>query len=52
MGTEAGQPLNFRAFGEDECILDNAKITNCAFDLRMAEQDLNGAQVAGRLVYD
>ena len=46
-GTEAGQLLNFCAFGEAECILGiNAKITDCAFDLRLAEQDLNGAQLA------
>ena len=43
-GTEAGHPLTFCAFGEVECIFDiNAKITDFAFDLRMAEQDLNGA---------
>ena len=37
-GSEAGQPLNFCALGEAECILDiNAKITDRAFDLRMAE---------------
>jgi hypothetical protein len=30
MGTEAGQPVNFRAFDEDERILDiNAKMTDC-----------------------
>ena len=38
-GTEAGHPLTFCAFGEVECIFDiNAKITDFAFDLRMAEQ--------------
>ena len=38
-GPPAGQPLNFRPFGEVECILDiNAKITDCTLNLRVAEQ--------------
>jgi hypothetical protein len=32
--------------------LGNAKVTHCALDLRVAEQDLNGAQVTGCLVND
>jgi hypothetical protein len=45
-----GRPIaNFFAFGEVECILDiNDKITGHAFDLRVAEQDLNGVRAASR----
>jgi len=45
--------LYLRALGESERILDvHAQVPNGALDLRMAEQDLHGAQVARLLVDD
>ena len=45
--------LHLRAFGKCERILDvDAQVTNGALDLRVAEQDLHGAQVARPLVDD
>ena len=41
------------AFRQSKRILDvDAEVPDRALDLRMAEQDLNGAEVAGLLVYD
>ena len=46
-------PLHLGAFGKGKRVLDvDAKITNGALDLCMAEQDLHGAQIAGLLIYD
>ena len=46
-------PLDLGAFGEAKCVLDiHAKVADCAFDLRVAEQDLDGPQVASCLVDD
>ena len=38
--------------GDRESVVDlNTEISNCAFDLRMAKQELNGSQVARTAVY-
>jgi hypothetical protein len=45
--------LHLRALSKDERILDvNAQIANGALDLRVAKQDLHGAQIACLLVDD
>jgi hypothetical protein len=50
---ELGRPLHLGAFGKGKRVLNvDAKIANGALDLRVAEQDLHGAQIAGLLIYD
>ena len=49
------QPVcsDLSAFGQFQSVLDvNAQVAHRAVDLGMAEKDLNGAEVASRLVYD
>jgi hypothetical protein len=43
---ELGGPLHLRAFSEDKRIYVDAPIADSAFDLRVAEQNLRGAQIA------
>lgn len=44
---------DFGSFGQLEGIFDvNADVADCAFNLGMPQKDLDGAQVAGRLVDD
>ena len=48
---EPAHRLYLGVLGEIEHIFAiNTKVSDCALDLRVAEQDLNSAQVAGRLV--
>jgi hypothetical protein len=43
--------LDLSAFGEGECIMDvDVEIVNAAFDLRVAEYDVHGAQITSRFV--
>jgi len=50
---ELGRPLHLGAFGKGKRVLDvDAKIANGALNLRVAEQDLHGSQIAGGLVDD